>query len=25
MDFCSARDGWRINKGAAELFGIISS
>ena len=23
MDFCSARDGWKINEGAARLFGII--
>jgi ATP-dependent protease ClpP protease subunit len=23
MDFCSASDGWKINEGAARLFGII--
>lgn len=25
MDFCSARDGWKINKGASRLFGIIDN
>ena len=25
MDFCSARDGWKINRGASRLFGIIEN
>ena len=25
MEFCSARDGWKINKGASRLFGIIDN